>query len=67
VRDHLVELQLAAASGVDRTAHRQAMEAALGADFAARCADSLTAGQADCVLASPDPAAAAACVAGGAP
>jgi hypothetical protein len=66
-RDHLVELQLDTAPGVDRAAHREAMRAALGADFVARCAGALTDAQLDCVLAAHDPARAAECTAGGAP
>lgn len=67
VRDHLVELQVASAPAVDQGAHRDALAAALGADFGERCQDALTDDQLDCVLRAADATSAATCTAGGAP
>ena len=50
VRDHLIELRLADASGVDRAAHARAMSAALGADFLERCQTGLSEQQRSCVV-----------------
>jgi hypothetical protein len=61
VRDRLVDLELADAAAVDRAAHAKAMRNALGRDFVARCASSLTDSQRDCVLAARDAASASAC------
>ena len=64
LRDHLVDLQVAdihIATGVDREAHRRALTGALGHDFAATCAGTLTESQVECALGASDAASAAAC------
>jgi len=63
MRDHLVDLRLVGASGVDRAAHREAMRSALGAEFVERCQHSMTPRQIDCVVFALDNEAATACVA----
>jgi hypothetical protein len=61
VRDRLIELRLADATGVDRSAHKAAMQRTLGAEFIDRCASEMTAAQIDCTLGASDVAGAAAC------
>lgn len=60
LRDHVVDLRLADATGVDTNAHRVAMLHALGDDFVASCSK-LARRQVDCALDARDSAAAAAC------
>jgi hypothetical protein len=48
-RDHLVDLRLADASGVDRDAHRKIMKRALNENFAISCT-SLSGAQIKCAL-----------------
>lgn len=60
LRDHLVDVRLADATGVDKEAHRAAMKQALGDRFIARCAD-LDDAHLDCAFAASDNAALAAC------
>lgn len=62
-RDHLIELRLADASGVDRDAHRAAMKHALGDSFVSSCQRSMSSAQVRCVLSAKNSAAATACVA----
>ena len=61
VRDHLVDLRLADATGVDRAAHKEAMQRALGAAFIDHCSNAMTTAQIDCVLDGADSSTAAAC------
>lgn len=64
LRDHLVDLQVAdihVATGIDREAHRRALASALGDDFAATCASTLTEAQVECALGATDATSAAAC------
>lgn len=61
MRDHMVALRLADATGIDRDAYRTLMRDALGTDFIARCSSTMSLAQIDCVLEAPDAAAAAAC------
>lgn len=63
MRDHLIDLRLVGATGVDRTAHREAMRSALGPDFLDRCKQSMTSRQIDCVVFALDEETAAACTA----
>jgi hypothetical protein len=60
LRDHLVELRLADASGVDLAAHREAMRSALGEGFIAGC-QSMPEQQIECALDAPDLETAASC------
>lgn len=50
VRDHLIDLRLADATGIEPAAHREALRAALGEDFVARCTSSMTDQQVSCAL-----------------
>ncbi len=61
LRDHLVELRLADASGIDHAAHREAMQRALGDDFIGSCTSSLTPTQVTCALDAKDTASATSC------
>jgi hypothetical protein len=61
LRDHLVDLRLQDATGVDRAAHRQAMKQALGDNFIASCTDRMTASQLTCGLVAKDLGAATSC------
>jgi hypothetical protein len=61
MRDHLVELRLASAAGVELAPHREALKRALGADFLNACVAKWTVGQARCVIAAADSTAAGAC------
>lgn len=61
LREHIVELTLAEATGVDRVAHREAMRGALGDQFVESCTSSLTDSQVDCGLKAADVSAASAC------
>lgn len=61
VRDRLVDLRLADATGIDRKAHRETMRRAMGSDFVARCESSMTRSQIDCVLQAADAASAREC------
>jgi hypothetical protein len=63
MRDHVIDLRLAGATGVDRAAHREALRSALGADFLDRCEQSMTSRQIDCVVFALDEETAAACTA----
>ncbi len=62
LRDHLVELRLADATGVDHDAHREAMKHALGDSFVESCKGSMTASEVSCALRASDADSAAACV-----
>ena len=59
--DHLIELELADVTTVDRSAHRAAMQRALGPELRRACEDSFTTGQVDCVLDAMDASQASAC------
>lgn len=61
LRDHVVDVRLASATGVEREPHRRAMRQALGKDFVSSCVGSLTDAQVQCALKAPDSAAIAAC------
>jgi len=61
LRDHVVELRLADATGVDLVAHREAMRQALGEDFIARCQSAMTERQIECTLDAADLETAASC------
>ena len=61
VRDRLIDLRLANATGVDIKAHRAAMAEALGDDFIQNCKTRLTIAQQQCVLRARDSAAATDC------
>jgi hypothetical protein len=61
VRDRLIELRLANATGVDIQAHREAMKNALGDAVVASCTSNLTVSQQQCVLKARDSAAATVC------
>jgi hypothetical protein len=61
VRDRLIDLRLANASGVDINAHRIAMKHALGRDFIESCTTRMTTAQQRCVLDARDASAAMAC------
>lgn len=61
LRDHLIELNLANATNVDRTAHRKAMRQALGETFVATCVEKLSARQVTCALKARDSRAAGVC------
>lgn len=63
VRDRLIQLKLADASGVDEQAHRNAMKTALGDDFLEQCNTALSSAERDCVLNATDAATAQACAA----
>jgi hypothetical protein len=54
LRDHLVDLRLADAAGVDREAHRKVMRQAMGDEFIASCTSSLSSAQVKCALAAGD-------------
>lgn len=54
LRDHVIELRLADASGVDRAAHRDAMERALGASFVDSCTSKLSAREVRCARTAQD-------------
>lgn len=60
LRDHVVELRLSTASGIDVAAHRKALHDALGADFLQGCSK-MSDSQVKCALASRDSAAAVSC------
>ncbi len=62
LRDHLVDLRLADAKGIDVEPHRAAMKQAMGSSFLAACAKDLTSSQRDCAIAAADSNAAAQCV-----
>ena len=61
LRDHLVELRLASAQGVDHVAHRAAMQQALGDDFVTTCTSSLGEREIRCALDATDTATATSC------
>jgi hypothetical protein len=61
-RDRVVDLRLADATGVDREAHRAAMQRALGESFVESCKLSMTASQVRCVINATDSASANRCV-----
>jgi hypothetical protein len=61
LRDHLIDVKLAAATGVDKAGHREAMRSALGADYVARCAEAVTDGELECALKASDDDALQAC------
>lgn len=61
LRDHIVDLRLWEATGVDREAHREAMRDALGQEFVDGCTKTLTENQVDCGIKATDVAAATAC------
>lgn len=60
LRDHLIDLRLADAKGVDQAAHRDAMKQSMGTDFLESCAK-LDSSQVDCALDAPDTMSASAC------
>lgn len=62
LRDHLIDLRLANATGVDHAAHRKTMQRALGDDFVASC-ERLAERQLECALGAKELAAATACTA----
>lgn len=62
LREHLVTLRLADATGVDRKAHAEAMRSALGSDFVERCKESMSESEVKCVLKATDSTSASACV-----
>lgn len=61
LRDHLVDLRVSEAQGVDVAAHHAALVQALGTTFVGKCASTLTTQQARCALAAPSVATAAQC------
>jgi hypothetical protein len=61
LRDHLVDLRLWEATGVDRAAHRDAMRDALGPAFVTGCTSAMTEIQVECALKAADVAAATVC------
>ena len=61
LRDHVVELNLADASEVDRAAHGEAMRRALGSDFVVSCGSKLSETQVKCALNAVNSSAVAAC------
>jgi hypothetical protein len=61
VRDRLIDLRLANATGVDIAAHRAALKNALGDSFIESCKTTLTVAQQQCVLDARDAFAANAC------
>jgi len=63
MRDHLIDLKLADATGVDRDAHREVLRRALGESLVTNCKKSMRAAQVLCILNAADSAAANACVA----
>jgi hypothetical protein len=60
VRDRLVDLRLASATGVDREAHRAVLRDALGAELVTSC-KSFSSAQTQCLLDAPDLTAADTC------
>jgi len=54
LREHLIDNQLAAATGVDKAAHREALRTALGTEFITRCTQAMTDDQVDCALKAND-------------
>ena len=63
LRDHLVDLRLATAKGVDVRAHKRAMTEALGERFVNGCQATLSSDQLECGLHARDLAHATACTA----
>ena len=65
MRDHLIDLRLqrdgSTRAASVRDQHRAALTAALGDDFAGRCARNMSRAHVDCVLDAPDQDAAIAC------
>jgi hypothetical protein len=61
MRDHLVDLRLADATGIDREGSRALMRSALGDDFIDSCARTLTTEQIECALRAASAELAAAC------
>ncbi len=61
LRDHVVDVRLANATGVEREPHRRALRQALGKGFVSSCVGSLSDAQLQCALKAPDSAAIAAC------
>ena len=72
MRDHLIDVRLqsttadvpgadAARAGAIAAQHREALTAALGEDFARRCASSMSVAEIDCVLGADDNEAVTAC------
>lgn len=62
MREHMLDLQLADASHVDREAHRAVLRRSLGNDFVDRCKTTMSASQVRCVRNSANSTAAASCV-----
>jgi len=60
LREHLVDLQLATGSNIDREAHRANLRQSLGRDFLATCA-TLSDAEVACALDAPDTSSATAC------
>ena len=61
LREHVIDVRLADARGVDLDAHRAAMRSALGADFLASCSNDMTDTQIECALEASDSGTAAKC------
>src|SRR6187402_3109081 len=61
LRDHVIDLRLSQAPGVDVDAHRKIIRNALGVDFLKSCSENLSEAQVDCALVAADSQAAAAC------
>jgi hypothetical protein len=62
MRDRVVELSLADATGVDGAAHQAALRRALGPELVRACERAMTDRQVDCVLSAAGPAETHACV-----
>ncbi len=61
LRDHMVDVHLADASMVNKEAHRNVLQRALGDDFVARCEAQLSLRQVECALKATSSSALAAC------
>lgn len=61
LRDRVVDLRFADATGIDTAPHRDAMSRSLGEPFITTCTTTMTVGEARCAIAAPNVDAAAAC------
>ncbi len=61
LRDHVIDVRLSSAAGIDREAHRKALEQSLGDEFLRTCKDTLTTSQVRCALDTRDPDAISRC------
>ena len=61
LREHMIDLRLAGTPPADLASHRDVMRRALGDEFLASCAGSLSPAQIRCALDAQDSATAAAC------